>query len=436
LVHSQAAEDYRSEHLTHDLPGIGGKIKERPGDFVVEELPLYTPVGEGQHTFFEIRKTGLSTFYAVRTLAAALGVHPNRLGYAGLKDAQAITRQVLSVEGVAPERVLALELPGIEVLWAERHRNRLRIGHLRGNRFTIRVRGVDGHALDACQAILDVLVRRGVPNRYGPQRFGQRGDSALLGKAVVCRDAEGFISRFLGGPHPNETEGVQRARAAFDAGDWRTAGEFFPRSMADERRALQILLERAPGDGRAMGTPSGGGAVRAYRSVPKRLRTFLLSAYQSALFNQILDARLETLDRVFEGDLAMLHPGRTVFRVEDPAAEQPRADRFDISPTGPLFGYKMIRASGRQGEIEDAVLAAEGFSLEDFRVGDGIKAQGERRALRFPVHEPELWYDDGVVLRFSLPKGCYATALLAEIMKVPLTPGTDGEEESGEAQDA
>jgi tRNA pseudouridine13 synthase len=154
--------------------------------------------------------------------------------------------------------------------------------------------------------------------------------------------------------------------------------------------------------------------------VPKRLKVFLLSAYQSALFNQVLDVRLETLDRVFEGDVAVKHPGRSVFRVEDEAVEQPRAARFEISPTGPLYGYKMMEAEGRQGELEAEVLAREGMSLEAFRVGGGIKARGARRSLRFPVHEPELWYEEGVMLRFWLPKGCYATTLLAEIMKVPL----------------
>ena len=165
---------------------------------------------------------------------------------------------------------------------------------------------------------------------------------------------------------------------------------------------------------------SRGDYAAAYRSVPKRLKIFLLSAYQSALFNRVLDARLQTLDQVFEGDLAMKHPGRSVFRVEDAALEQSRADRFEISPTGPIFGYKMIQPTGRQAEVEERILAAEEMVPEDFRVGHGIKAKGGRRALRFPVHEPEVWWDEGLVLRFWLSKGSYATALLAEIMKVSL----------------
>jgi tRNA pseudouridine13 synthase len=405
LVHTGVAR-----YLTEDLPGTGGSIKGRFEDFIVEELPLYEPVGEGAHTYFEIEKIGISTFQAVRSIAGVLGISPNRIGYAGLKDARAIACQVLSAEGVSPEAVMTLDLPAIRVRWAERHRNKLKVGHLRGNRFTIRIRDVDESALANCQALLEVLGRRGVPNRYGPQRFGQRGDSAVLGKAVVLEDAQGFIEQLLGRPHPHESESVRAGRALFDERKWKEALEYFPFGMADERRALQTLISEKRD------------YVAAYRSVPKRLKVFLLSAYQSALFNRVLDVRLDTLDQVFEGDLAMKHPGRSVFRVDDATAEQPRADRFEISPTGPIFGYKMIEPAGQQAEVERRVLAAEGMVPEDFRVGRGIKARGGRRALRFPVYEPELWWDEGLMLRFWLSKGAYATSLLAEVMKVPLVP--------------
>lgn len=403
-----------TEYLTGDLPGIGGRIKERVEDFCVEELPLYPPNGEGEHTFFEMRKAGQSTFQAVRDIARALGVPTNWIGYAGLKDAQAITSQVLSVQGVPPEFVRALDLPGIQVQWAQRHRHKLKIGHLRGNRFTLRVRGVDELALATCRSILLALTRRGVPNRFGPQRFGMRGDSSLLGLAILRRDARGFIQAFLGGPHPSESDRVQEARSRFDAGQWEDALRAFPGRMADERQALQTLI-RTQGD-----------CHRALATVPKRMKLFLLSAYQSALFNQALDTRLQTLDQVFFGDLAMKHPGHSIFQVLDEEVEQPRAARFEISPTGPLFGFKMMWASGRQAELEAAILAQQGVTLDDFRVGEGIGFKGERRSLRFQVHDPELWYDEGLMLRFWLPPGCYATAVLAEVMKgAPLPEPAD-----------
>jgi tRNA pseudouridine13 synthase len=407
-MRDRASNGATERYLTADQPGIGGTIKERVEDFLVEELPLYPPAGEGEHTFFEIQKTRRSTYDALRLIAQALKVPVNSIGYAGLKDAHAITCQVLSVHKVPPETVMALDLPGIRIMWAERHRNKLKIGHLRGNRFTIRVRGVTEEAAAASQAILEVLARRGVPNYYGPQRFGRRGDSAALGRAVVRRDAAEFVHSFLGGPHPNEGELVQEARARFDAGEWPAALSLLPGNMADERRALQALIQ------------SQGDVRRAYATVPKRLKVFLLSAYQAELFNRALDARLQTLDRVWEGDIAVKHPGRSVFYVADPEVEQPRVGQFEISPTGPLYGYKMMQASGRQGDLEAAILDDEGLALDDFRIGQGIRAEGTRRALRFQIQEPELCYEDGLMLRFWLAGGCYATTVLAEIMKVPL----------------
>jgi tRNA pseudouridine13 synthase len=400
-------------YLTANLPGIGGSIKQQAEDFVVEELPLYPASGVGDHTFFEIRKVGLSTFHAVRLIAQALGVPPHRIGYAGLKDARAVTSQTLSVAGVAPEAVAALDLPGISVSWAKRHRNKLKIGHLRGNRFRIRIRGVTESALPASRAILDLLVQRGVPNYYGPQRFGQRGDSASLGRAVVQRDPEGFVRAFLGKPDAGESASVFAARSRFDAGQWEETLRLLPTAMADERSVLQTLIR------------TRGNYQQAYQAVPKRLKTFLLSAYQSLLFNRVLSARLQTLDQVYAGDVAMKHPGRSLFRVEDGELEQARAARFEISPTGPVFGYRMMEAQGRQGDLEAGVLAAEGLALDDFRIGEGIKARGERRAFRFQIQEPELSYDEGLVLRFWLEPGCYATGVLAEIMKPPVV-SSDG----------
>lgn len=394
-------------YLTQDLPGIGGRIKETAADFCVEELPLYPPCGEGTHTFFEIRKAGISSFEAMRQVARALGLGPGRIGYAGLKDAQAVTSQVLSVERVSPEQVQAMDLPGIEVLWAKRHRQSLKVGHLRGNRFTIRIRGVGEPALADCRSTLGILSRRGVPNYFGPQRFGMRGNSAALGRAILRRDAEGFVREFVGAPHPGESPRVQEARARADSGDWEGAHSLFPGSMADERSAL-LSIQR-----------SGGDLRRGFATVPKRLKGFLLSAYQSELFNRVLERRLDGLDQVVAGDLAMKHPWHSIFRVEDEAVEQDRASRFEISATGPIFGYKMMCPTGYPGQIEAAILAEEELEPETFRVGEGLQLRGERRSLRFQAHDLEAWYEGGVVLRFWLPPGSYATALLAEVMKAP-----------------
>jgi len=400
-------------YLTAYLPGTGGRIKVQPEDFVVDELPLYDPCGQGEHTYARIEKQGLSTFEAVQAIARELHVPARDIGFAGIKGAQAISRQTVSLMHVEPEEVEKLRIPGLEVLWVSRHRNKLRTGHLRANRFTIRVRDVGESALPWTRRLLDLLLQRGVPNHYGPQRFGQRANSHLLGRSLLHDDAASFLAEFLGHPRSQEGGATLQARLRFDASDWAGALQLWPPAMTGELHALRILIETRD-------------EARAVRSVSRRMRRFLLSAYQSHLFNRIVAARLEEIDRVREGDLAWKHDSGAVFLVEDAGAEQPRAERLEISPSGPIFGYKMRMAEGEPGRVEREVLEGEGLSLEDFRLRGGLRAEGARRPLRVPLGEVELWYDEGLMLRFELPPGSYATNVLCEIMKGDLSESGKG----------
>ncbi len=115
--------------LTADIPGVGGVIKQRPEDFLVEEVPLYEPSGSGTHVYFRIEKKGLPTIQAVQEIARALCRQKCEIGYAGLKDADAVTRQMLSIEHVDPVVVQSLDVPGVRVLNVSRHTNKLKLGH-------------------------------------------------------------------------------------------------------------------------------------------------------------------------------------------------------------------------------------------------------------------------------------------------------------------
>jgi tRNA pseudouridine13 synthase len=181
--------DLELPFLTPDVPPLAARVKERPEDFEVEEIPAYAPSGEGEHVLFEVEKRDLTTQAALERVARALGRPKGELGYAGLKDARAVTRQWLSVHGVAPEAVRALALEGLRVLSAERHGNKLRVGHLRGNRFRLRLRGVEPERADDVDAVLARLVERGLPNAFGPQRFGKDGASWRLGRELVAGGA-------------------------------------------------------------------------------------------------------------------------------------------------------------------------------------------------------------------------------------------------------
>jgi len=390
-------------YVTADLPGVGGRVRVKLEDFFVEELPLYEPAGEGQHTLFEIEKRGIDTMGAVRELSQALGIPSRHFGMAGLKDARAVTRQMLSVEGASPDAVMSVDLDRVRVLRAARHRNRLKIGHLRGNRFWIRIRDVDEGAMPAVRDILTVLEARGVPNGFGPQRFGARCTTHLLGRSLVRRDLDGFIWHLIGAPHRDDSPDVARARQLVDRGEWRAAHGAWPQRGTVEFRTLAMLADGRPPDV----------AVRRIRNSIKRL---YVAAYQGWLFNAILARRLPAIDQLSAGDLAVKHVNGAFFRVEDAAVEQPRADQLDISPSGPLYGPKVRLATGDMGVLERAVLKDEDLTLSDWRVR-GVPLRGDRRPLRVPVGDIDATYQEGVVLQFSLPSGAYATSVLAEVIK-------------------
>ncbi|MBX3272621.1 MAG: tRNA pseudouridine(13) synthase TruD [Sandaracinaceae bacterium] len=159
---------------------IDGAVRARHEDFVVDEVPAYLPSGEGTHLFVRFEKTGTTTPDAVRRIATALGADPRAAGFAGLKDKHAVTTQWASFEGADAARLDAA-IEGVRVIEAARHGNKLRTGHLRGNRFTLLLRGAEPAAEPAARACLDALAARGVPAYFGPQRFGHDGGTLAEG---------------------------------------------------------------------------------------------------------------------------------------------------------------------------------------------------------------------------------------------------------------
>lgn len=329
-------------------PRVPGCYKARPEDFEVEELPAYEPDGDGTHTWLWIEKTGLSTLAAIEAIAQTLGAKKRDFGFAGMKDAQAVTRQWVSIEHVDPERCNHLVIAGVRVLRVARHPNKLKPGHLRGNRFSILIREVAAASEQAMRENLAWCAQKGVPNYFGEQRFGKRGANLEQGLAIL-------------------------------------------RSEKPKRKA--------------------------YKLAPRILK-LKLSAVQSEVFNRVLARRIETLDRILDGDLAWVHASGASFTVHDPAADQPRCDAFEISPTGPLPGPKMLRAKGEVGELEDEVMAELELAPEAF--GFLRSHPGGRRPLRTRLFDADVEVTDaGIRLRFGLDTGCYATSVLRQLLQDP-----------------
>ncbi len=411
--------------LLADFTPIPGQIKTDATDFLVEEVPLYPCDEVGTHTYFLVEKQGLSTMQAIHEIARTLNVRRYDIGFAGLKDARAVTRQWMSLEHVPPERIAEVVLPGIRVLETHRHGNKLKIGHLRGNRFTIRVRTAETTRLAELQDALAVLAARGVPNYFGEQRFGYRGDTWLIGRAILRGEIDEAVGHILGRPTERDYGEIRRARELFDRGEYEAARARWPRIFQSERRALAAILK------------SGGRLRRGFHAIDRTTRSFYVSAYQSHLFNQVVVARLpQGLGQLEVGDLAWLHASGAVFKVEDLAQEQPRADRFDISPSGPLFGYRCSRPGGRPGEAEARLLAEQSLRPDAFKSG-ALRVKGGRRPLRFPVIDARASAGEDArgpyfELNFQLPRGCYATIVLRELFA--LRPVADeGEDAEGAA---
>jgi tRNA pseudouridine13 synthase len=346
--------DWHIPYLTQNIPGIGGKLRVEMRDFIVDEIPAYEPCGHGEHTYFRVEKTDISTMMLMKEIAQKLNLPTSAISSAGLKDKDAIARQTLCVHKVSPEVIEGLQLDNATILWVSQHTNKLRTGHLRGNRFTIRIRGVGTSASDLAAPILETLTRRGVPNAYGEQRFGKRGDNHLVGESLLRNDREKLIAHGI--RHPSY-----------------------------------------------------------------KLKGLFVSAFQSYLFNQYLTQRLNggSMDAVLPGDIARKELTGGLFTVEDIAAENKRVQAWEISPTGPIYGYKMMRASAKARELEDVVLEDKGLKQDAFR---SVKAKGSRRPLRYKPADLT-WQqdsDDTLLISFTAPKGSFATVLLDELMKTPI----------------
>lgn len=343
------------DHLLHGLEAlpfatdaigrVSGELKASPEDFEVEEIPAYTPSGEGEHLYLWIEKRGLNTQDAIRALSEALGVTPDAAGAAGLKDRNAVTRQWLSFHTPNTPSPDTLEREGLRVLSLSRHGNKLRTGHLQGNRFRLLLRGTPESELATARAIADALVEHGLPNYFGAQRFGRAGDNL--------------------------------------------------------RRAYAWIAER----GKAPGPPF--------------LRKLFVSTLQSALFNVWLGERVAqgTLGTALTGDVLRKEETGGMFVSAEAAIDGPRVASWEISPTGPMFGASMRNAQAEEAEREQALLARFGLDAAAFeRVHKA--GEGTRRVARVRPTQLELGAGPaGLTLAFSLPKGAYATVLVAELTK-------------------
>lgn len=402
--------------------GIGGRIKERPEDFVVEEEPRLPAPGDGKHVIARVTATRWETNDLVEQLAARLDIPAGYIGFAGMKDKQAVTTQYMSFP-VSMQRVRSLDLPRVSIEVLYRSRRPIYRGQLAGNHFYVTIRGITGTERQAEATRRQLLTAGGFPNFFGVQRFGiVRPVTHLVGRHIVAGDFERAVMTYAATPMPGEDETCREVRQWLeDTRDFEEALQRCPSRLNYERRLIKHMA-RQPGDW-----------TGALQQLPDSLLQLFVHAYQSWLFNHMVSERLHRGIAVNEAV-----PGDVVLSMDRGAMQQqdgiPVSDRnvdkinrqiakHRCLPSAALVGSEASLADGVMGDVERAVLDKEGISPGDFTVAamPSLSSRGLRRAILAPLTGLRMeMAGDTARLSFSLPKGCYATCLLREFMKTSI----------------
>lgn len=374
----------------------------RPGaeNFGVEEIPAYQPSGSGEHLYVLVEARGLTTDACAERLARACAVPFSAVGFAGRKDRHAITTQWFSIHGGEEARLAELAGDGLSVLRADRHRNKLKPGHLRGNRFRVELE-LGAGASDELRAHLDRLGTDGVPNRFGPQRFGVAGSNLDVARAWGREDFEAAAARVID-----------------PLGGW-SAGDALPQARGGSYRARAIAALRRD--------PSDFGA--ALRATGRRFRQLIASAAQSAVFNAVFDARSAAglLHTLRAGDVARTPRGGSFVCAEEDLADANRRaapGTLELFATGPLPGRDRLPPSEKVAAEERDWSAHADIDAHWLAPGGQLASAGERRPLLVRCLEPPSLDDSGTLL-VALPRGSYATELLRTI-GIELPPDRSG----------
>ncbi len=407
-------------------PGIGGSIKQRYSDFVVEEIgtdgkkceakrfleengfenatPIEIPARTDERTFSQLHcnleKVNTETHFAINHLSRFLQVSRKRIGFAGMKDKRAITCQRISLFQPNLEKLALFKSKMMDLRNFEWKKERIEIGDLKGNVFTITIRNIDFDITETEKRLRESLSeteKKGVANYFGEQRFGGiREVTHLVGKELIKGNLEKAVMLYLTFPAEKEPEELKEARKKLlETGDFGKASNDFPVENRFERSMVHHLCEY-PRD-----------FAGAFSKLPKSMRYLFTHAYQSFLFNEIIAERIQQ--------------GFGLQPIEGDFLEE------DI-PTAPLFGFETKFAEGKAGEIEKKIIGKEGVSLREFHVlqlPEASSAGGRKKIALYPkkmkmvaVEADEL--NEGktkVILYFELEKGSYATVVLRELCK-------------------
>jgi len=337
-------------------------FKQSKDDFVVTEIPLYEMSGEGEHLVLTMRKKDLSTWDAVNILSNHVGCRSRDIGYAGLKDKNAMTVQKISLPKQYEAQVDTFEHPQIKILKKEYHNNKLRVGHLKGNKFFIRLKRVFPNDALKLGQIINEIKNVGMPNYFGFQRFGMDGDNHIKGKAIID-------------------------------------GELKERN----RKLKQMFLN-------AYQSNLFNTWLSKRIEISKLINSFTPEELEENMgFDKTLAQTLQLQKhpfKIFEGDVMGHYPFGKIFIAEDLKSESNKFFEKDRVPTGLLPGKRAKIAEGIARTYEEAY---DKKTNED----------GSRRYAWIFPQEIEYKYNDDTrhfEVQFELPKGSYATEFIRELI--------------------
>ncbi len=352
--------DKLQRYLNHSK--IDVLFKQNRDDFVVTEVPLYEFSGEGEHLIIKFRKKDLTTWDAVQVFSEQLGCKSRDIGYAGLKDKNAMTMQHISVPKSCEEKLEKFSHENIKILETTKHNNKVRVGHLKGNKFFIRLKRVTPLDAKKIEEAVSKIATFGMPNYFGFQRFGIEGNNYKKGEAIV-------------------------------------KGE-----LKEKNRKLKQMY------------------VNAYQSflfnswLSKRIEiSKLIDAFEAKEIYEKLNLPLDVVKqmkkqahplKIMSGDLMSHYPYGRIFHVENMEEESEKFFKLDRVPTGLLCGKRVKKSEGLAQELE-----------KEFDVQ--MKEDGARRfAWVFPQEIETNYKEDKnwMELQFYLPKGSYATEFIAEVI--------------------
>ena len=424
------------------MPGVSGLIRERVEDFVVEEIlidgskasingevPSKVLGSTAQRQRFllcVLIKRNWDTFLAVKNVAKALYIDQERVQFAGIKDAKAVTAQYVTLENVSMNDAAKVEVKDVTVNPVGYVRELMSLFYLLGNCFTITIKNISKtkkivqESIDQISKELDAI--GGVPNFFGHQRFGTtRPITHKVGKALSHGNFEEAAMLFLAKPSKYEHLNSRQAREELKSTrNFKQALENFPKQLRFERLMLRRLAE-SPED-----------FLGAFQRLPLKLQALFVQAHQSYLFNRFLSERVKgglPLNEAMVGDFVVgversglpLTIVSKIVTAESIADSNKQVKAGKLRVALPIFGAKQKLSQGIMGQVERSVLAAEGLEDEPLRLNElsRVGGKGGLRPVLSPVRDFKLTQasDDFAQASFMLNRGSYATVVLRELMK-------------------